>query len=1207
MDTRDAAPDPPADPQPTRVLVKLRPSAALRAAPGARLRPLYDGPAGSPNGTASFGLGGEPRWFLADLDPGAAAAPSPAGWDLAHARVADQLGVAESDVEFAEPDLVHRTFVDDGDAAEGGEGAGAFAVGARCDAKPQEGKNGKAVGAPDGWHLDDAHSQLAAARAAVAFADPRTRVAHVDTGYYRAHATVPRRVRQDLERNFVGRDGRPTDAGDPDNRLLLLDNSGHGTGTLGILAGRGVPDLLGGADLGGAPEADVVPLRVADSVVLLHTSGFARALQYAVDAGCDVLTMSMGGLPSQAWREAVDRAYLAGMCMVAAAGNNYDGLPTRRVVYPARYGRVIAACGVMADGRPYTELPGREMEGNYGPDKVMRHAIAAYTPNVPWPVFGCPGTVRRNGSGTSSATPQVAAAAALWYERYKHELPRDWRRVEAVRKALFSTAARGDAARLGSGVLRAAAALGVRPDLRLPQTKSDDDSFAFLRVITGIGIAEVTARERMFDLEIAQRWLLNPELQEIAPDPDDAGALAPRELERFMQALIEDAGASAALRRHVAQRYPVALGRSAPRTPRSVDVVPDEAVAACEAAPALGDPPYRRLRVYATDPSLSARLDTADANEVVLHVRWEALRKGPVGEYFEIDDVDAGGTRYDPVDLDDPRLLAQDGWAPSEANPQFHQQMVYAVAMRTVEHFERALGRPVLWRPRPDPRSPYDDRRFVRRLLVRPHGVRQANAFYSPAEVSLRFGYFDAAAGDPGEHPPGARVYACLSHDIVAHETTHAVLDGMHRRFNEPTNPDVLALHEAFADVVALLQHFSIPEALEREIARTRGDVEAESTLGSLAVQFGRATGGRGALREAIGRVGDDGVWRRLAPDPAALASAVTPHARGAVLVAAVFDAFIGIYKSRTADLMRLATGGTGVLPAGAIPPDLARRLADEAAKAAGHVLTMCIRAVDYLPPVDVTFFEYLRALITADFDVVHDDRYRYRLAFVEAFRRRGIFALDGDDAWAPNRSRPMSADTLRWQGFAASHLTGADWAAVETQYTAVLGGLKRYADACSYINDRRALFETTRAQRRRLHAQFAAAFRRVPAFAAELGLDPTLGFEVHELRRAMRAAPDGRTVPQVVLGLTQSVQLPADAAAGTPAHVFRGGSTLVVDLTVPAVRYRIVKNLGSARRRSRTAAFVRAAAADPLRALFFAPGRAEPFAALHALAEGGA
>jgi len=37
------------------------------------------------------------------------------------------------------------------------------------------------------------------------------------------------------------------------------------------------------------------------------------------------------------------------------------------------------------------------------------------------------------------------------------------------------------------------------------------------------------------------------------------------------------------------------------------------------------------------------------------------------------------------------------------------------------------------------------------------------------------------------------------------------------------------------------------------------------------------------------------------------------PHAIGAVMVAAVFDAFLQIYKRRTADLLRLATGGTGV------------------------------------------------------------------------------------------------------------------------------------------------------------------------------------------------------------------------------------------------------------------------------------------------------
>ena len=163
------------------------------------------------------------------------------------------------------------------------------------------------------------------------------------------------------------------------------------------------------------------------------------------------------------------------------------------------------------------------------------------------------------------------------------------------------------------------------------------------------------------------------------------------------------------------------------------------------------------------------------------------------------------------VNLNDPSLLAQDGYQPSEGNAGFHQQMVYGVAMKTIEHFERALGRPVLWRPRINPENKFDDSQFERRLKIHPHALRQANAFYSPLGIALLFGYFEASANDPGNHVPGSKVYACLSHDIVAHETTHAILDGMHRRFNEPTNPDVLALHEAFADIVALMQHFTIP------------------------------------------------------------------------------------------------------------------------------------------------------------------------------------------------------------------------------------------------------------------------------------------------------------------------------------------------------------------------------------------------------------
>jgi hypothetical protein len=43
-------------------------------------------------------------------------------------------------------------------------------------------------------------------------------------------------------------------------------------------------------------------------------------------------------------------------------------------------------------------------------------------------------------------------------------------------------------------------------------------------------------------------------------------------------------------------------------------------------------------------------------------------------------------------------------------------------------------------------------------------------------------------------------------------------------------------------------------------------------------------------------------------------------------------------------------------------------RLANEAAKAARHVLNMCIRALDYCPPVDITFGEYLRGIITGGY-----------------------------------------------------------------------------------------------------------------------------------------------------------------------------------------------------------------------------------------------
>src|SRR5204863_9040666 len=138
---------------------------------------------------------------------------------------------------------------------------------------------------------------------------------------------------------------------------------------------------------------------------------------------------------------------------------------------------------------------------------------------------------------------------------------------------------------------------------------------------------------------------------------------------------------------------------------------------------------------------------------------------------------------------------------------------------------------------------------FVPRLRLYPHALREANAYYSPAKKAILFGYFPAPVADDRDSLARLTVFTCLSHDIIAHEVTHALLDGMHRRFNEPTNPDVLALHEGFADIVAIFQHFSNADVLKDQIGQTRGDLEQQNMLGQLAQQFGRATKRGQALR----------------------------------------------------------------------------------------------------------------------------------------------------------------------------------------------------------------------------------------------------------------------------------------------------------------------------------------------------------------------
>jgi hypothetical protein len=531
--------------------------------------------------------------------------------------------------------------------------------------------------------------------------------------------------------------------------------------------------------------------------------------------------------------------------------------------------------------------------------------------------------------------------------------------------------------------------------------------------------------------------------------------------------------------------------------------------------------------------------------------------------------------------------------------------MVYAVAMMTIDRFERALGRKAMWADRYEKNGSIPvDERFVQRLRIYPHALRMANAYYSRNKASLLFGYFPATEDRTSGQFPGGMVFTCLSHDVVAHETTHALLDGFHEYFMEATNPDVLAFHEAFADIVALFQHFTFPEVLSHQIAKTRGDLGSENLLGQLATQFGHARGTHGALRDAIGRYDPaQGKWVKHIPDPTGLESTLEVHARGAILVAAVFDAFLSIYQSRTRDLLRLASSGTGVLPQGELHPDLVNRLAQEAAKAAGHVLNMCIRALDYCPPVDLTLGEYLRALITADMDLMPEDQHGYRVAFIEAFRRRGIY---------PRDVRTLSEDSLRWarpeeDPVLAPGEMGRMLAAFIEDIQ-----LRTHIDRLRYKKSRYDIWAETRQIRADLHRAIQQAqvepdiLQRLTGLAlreyqvskgVRIHRDGRPVFAVQALREARRQREDGRALNQVFVTILQKKRL----EHGGQTYTVRCGSTLVMDLDETRITYVIGKGLRDTERLLRIIAFQESGSSASLAATYFGE-RDEPFAALHHL-----
>ena len=578
-------------------------------------------------------------------------------------------------------------------------------------------------------------------------------------------------------------------------------------------------------------------------------------------------------------------------------------------------------------------------------------------------------------------------------------------------------------------------------------------------------------------------------------------------------------------------------------------------------------PKYRCLRGYTIDPGFSTRLDTMVINESIYKIKWEDLEPGPIGEYIEVIDFDpVNYCFYEPVDLDSKAVLATHGLTPSEGDAKFHQQFVYAVIMQTIENFEKALGRKIIWRSNLKWKNGKVDetQEYVQKLRVYPHAMMDSNAFYTSEKVALLFGYFQAANKIQGSNFPGGAVFTCLSPDIVAHETTHAILDSMYPRYMENTNADVPAFHEAFADIVALLQRFGNTKLLEHQIEQTRGRLDEYSIMGELATQFGQALEtGRGALRSAIGGYDKKtGKWKKIDPNPAAYQSTMEAHDRGAILVATVFEAFMRLYNFRVQDLLRIATQGSGILPQGSIHPDLVKRLAAEAADIASHLLSICIRALDYCPPIDITFGDYLQALITADTDLSPEDNNGYRVALIDAFRAWGIF---------PDRVKTLSVYSLRWF---PPDLTTKEIKAMNM----MAAYIKEDVRVISRLTNRKLIAGKYKDLQRKLHQllespgtiakkEWAASKLtekdwdgylkkigvmrnnkpyEVPYNDGKLEFEQSPKLEVHNVKHAFRMGREDRQLEQVIISLTQTHRVEKGEYRG---FKFRSGCTMVVNI----------------------------------------------------------
>ena len=356
---------------------------------------------------------------------------------------------------------------------------------------------------------------------------------------------------------------------------------------------------------------------------------------------------------------------------------------------------------------------------------------------------------------------------------------------------------------------------------------------------------------------------------------------------------------------------------------------------------------------YFQDPFV-ARTDPKMAIDDRVMAPWEpGFADGPTSSRFAVVDYNGDtGTLEPPAAWSekDQAYVGRNGKVLDKTQTkalQFHQVSLWALVQCALSFFEdgNALGRPIPWA--------FDGNR----LIVVPHAGYGENAFYDRESKSLQFYYFGSA---------DETVYTCLSVDIVNHELAHAILDGIRPLYNESIHPQTGAFHEYMGDASAILLTLQ-NRTLRGLLAKVSGGrFEKAKTLASLAEEFGSAVSDRPYLRTALNK-------RTME----SMEGETEPHDLSEVLTGALFDVLIELGRSfqRQGGRRQKRT------------PAQAFWFASE------RMLRMAIQPLDLLPPVDVTFSDYARAMCRSQRLADPLDPEDYYGILIKVFRKRGILS----------------------------------------------------------------------------------------------------------------------------------------------------------------------------------------------------------------------